>query len=1173
MSTAPRNPRRYRVGIDVGVRSVGLAAIAVDDNDTPTELLSVHSVIHDGGVDPTGQKQSKTRREVSGVARRTRRMYATRRARLDRLDAWIVKQGWPVNTHEAANTRAWKARAALANGYIDNDRKRHAYLSLALRHIARHRGWRNPYIPTTSLYRPGEPSDAFHLFLDSARTATGLNLPDTLTVGQVGHAYLRHARSSNGTGARLRVRNTDAVAQLQKEKRIRIRKETGTAPTKPSVGTTDLGVLEYRLTQFDHAAEIKRICEVQQIDDTLFREMIDHVFYARSPKGNASSRVGRDPLAPSKPRAPRYSDAFQRYRIASLAANLRIFENGEQRRLTAKELNDVFTFLYTWDKTTTRPTWNDVTRVLGLADRGQLRGTATTLDDGERASAKPPVNDTDLTMRALTYNATEEGGKGTQKHPLCAWWVDASPQSRNALLSLLSNAEEALVCDEADDAAAMLTTLSDAALTVLDTLRLPSGRAAYSEDTLTTITDRILSTGEDLYSARAALFNLPADWVPPAPRLTEPTGNSAVDRTIRIVNDWLNACYRQWGAPVSVNIEHGRAGFSSVKAAQKMQREMEARAAVNEGTRARMKQALGTDNPRPHELWKFAQMERQGNRCLYCNTPITYNTCEMDHIVPRAGRGCTNTRTNLAAVCRACNFDKKNTPFAVWARHTERPGVDAKAAIARVKAWKDPANPTKKDPLAPGVIARLQRATIDEEIDTRSTESSSWMATALRARLVQYYSDRDWETKVRVFRGEITWLARREGGINQHVELIGGKGKQRRDRRHHAVDACVIAMLSHTVAHTLVLRDNLRRTSEITQGSQQWREFDGEDQNARVLYRRWKRNSGVLAHRLAAALDNDTIAVVTPLRLRLNSNGRAHEDGVNPLTHLPVGSAFSAELIDRAATPQLWTALTRDPDYDPVKGLPDNPNRTLRVGASTLSATDTVGFALDPATPDKIPTSAFVAVRGGWAKMGLDGLHHLRVYRLPKKRAGAPVFEIVRVYTPDLTKHATDDLLTAPLEPSAMCLRLASRALRQALADGTATLVTWLAVGDELVTDALHNSSSARLAAVHTELGAPLHRWTVTGAPSISRLRLRCTYLSGEGFDKECERRPELKAVVDFSQSTVVGVNQVFSGRVAVIRRDPLGRVRTHSDFRPVSQMFVEGTKVPFDLKDVPRAK
>lgn len=46
----------YAIGIDVGLNSVGLAAIRLDNNGEPIRILKAMSVIHDAGIDPNGEK-------------------------------------------------------------------------------------------------------------------------------------------------------------------------------------------------------------------------------------------------------------------------------------------------------------------------------------------------------------------------------------------------------------------------------------------------------------------------------------------------------------------------------------------------------------------------------------------------------------------------------------------------------------------------------------------------------------------------------------------------------------------------------------------------------------------------------------------------------------------------------------------------------------------------------------------------------------------------------------------------------------------------------------------------------------------------------------------------------------------------------------------------------------
>lgn len=411
---------KYHVGIDVGTFSVGLAAIEVDDAGMPIKTLSLVSHIHDSGLDPDKIKSAVTRLASSGIARRTRRLYRRKRRRLQQLDKFIQRQGWPVIELEDYSDPLypWKVRAELAASYIADEKERGEKLSVALRHIARHRGWRNPYAKVSSLYLPDEPSDAFKAIREEIKRASGQPVPETATVGQ--------------------------MVTLCELGTLKLRGEGG--------------VLSARLQQSDHAREIQEICRMQEIGQELYRKIIDVVFAAESPKGSASSRVGKDPLQPGKNRALKASDAFQRYRIAALIGNLRVRVDGEKRILSVEEKNLVFDHLVNLAPKK-EPEWVTIAEILGI-DRGQLIGTATMTDDGERAGARPPTHDTNRSI------------VNSRIAPLVDWWKTASALEQHAMVKALSNAEvddfdspegakvQAFFADLDDDVHAKLDSLS-----------------------------------------------------------------------------------------------------------------------------------------------------------------------------------------------------------------------------------------------------------------------------------------------------------------------------------------------------------------------------------------------------------------------------------------------------------------------------------------------------------------------------------------------------------------------------------------------------------------------------------------------------------------------------------------------------------------------------------------
>ena len=1071
----------YRVGIDVGSYSIGMAAIAIDDDGKPTEILSAISLIHDSGVDPDSAKSAATRLATSGIARRTRRLYRRKRKRLAKLDKFISSQGWPLKEFEEYEDPfyPWRVRAELATTTIADQQELGEKLSIALRHIARHRGWRNPYSKVTALYTVAEPSDAFLTIQKECAKQLGRSIPKTITVGQL-------VASMNLGKTRLRGENS---------------------------------LLAARPRQSDNANEIHTIAKVQGLSNDLVKQIIDHVFAAESPKGSAAERVGKDPLQPTKKRALKASDAFQLYRIAALIGNLRIRGGKKNRRLTTEETRLIFDYLRSLPAKQ-EPTWQLVAEQLKI-DRGNLVGTAIMTDDGERAGAKPPVHETNRLMES------------TKIKPLAAWWKSADADARAAMVKVLSNAE---VDDFDSQAGAQVQefffSISDEDQEKLDGLHLPIGRAAYSEDTLDRLTKRMIGEGMDLYEARQAEFKIPNDWAPPAPEIGERVGNPAVDRVLKATARWLNAAERQWGAPKSVNIEHVRAAFMSKSSAWELDRDNQHRAKRNVKVVAEMQEKLGIEGrPSRADVWRFQSIQRQNGKCAYCGTQISYTNSEMDHIVPQAGEGSTNTRDNLVAVCRECNSSKSNIAFAVWAENTSRPGVSVQKAVERTRHWVTDSGLRKPefDKFRKQVCDRLRRKTTDEPIDARSLESVAWMANELRSRIAQKFKDGD--TKVRVYKGALTAEARRASGISGKLEFVDGKGKSRLDRRHHAVDAAVVAFTSNYVAETLALRSNMKFDQELRRKAPQWREFTGSDHVHQVEWTKWKYRMQALVELLNNALAQDRIVVMHNLRLRLG-NGAAHEDTIGKLTRLKVGDAISTTDIDRASSEALWCALTRDPDFDPKTGLSENLNRTIRIHGTHLTASDEI--TVFPVTAASIP------IRDGFAKLG-SNYHHVRLFRVPNGKKYK--YCLMQVYTVDLLKFRKEDLFTVGLKPQTISVRTCEAPLRKALANGTAEYLGWLVSDDELLIDT-SSFNTPGIVKLQEEYG-PINKWRLAGFNLITQMILRPLYLSKEGLKPDAD--PEIKKIID-NRGWYVSVNKLFDiGHVTIIRRDALGRPRLHS--------------------------
>lgn len=1101
--TKIKDDLRYRVGIDVGLKSIGFCAVEVDENDQPLRLLNSMVFVHDAGVDPNENKAAKSRKLTAGVARRTQRRTAQNKRRLAELDRVLTeKLHWPLPNLEDFEDpyEPWRTRAELVEHYIKEDAERAEALAIAIRHIARHRGWRNPYLSVDSLLTPQEPSEFLRGLNERVTQALGREFPADATPGQLICAYIDSPKYTETQGIR-----------------------------------GDAGILSGKLHQFDNVGEIRKICEVQRLDHDVFKLLVRKVFFAKSPRGSAAGLVGHDQIPGQGKyiRAEKAHPDFQLFRMVAVLTNLRIREGKAERCLTPDELRGLVDYILEV-QLKQQVTWADLADNLGI-ERADLRGTARASFDGSPALRFPP---TDVTSEKIMASKVKW---------LKDWWDKADSERRGFMVDALSNSGGSTGDNDiVDEVAELLEAATEDEQAELEKIQLPQGRAAYSLDSLRRLTKRMLEEGVDLHTARKEEFNVDDDWRPEPEAIEAPVGNPAVDRVLKQVSRWLRMATDRWGEPVVINIEHTRDGLGSEKVARELLREGQRRQDLNQKNLVEIAQQLGIPvKDKRSALLKYAAIQRQNSMCLYCGAEIGFTTAEMDHIVPRALSGSTNDRSNLAAVCRACNHQKGAVPFAVWATSGEaHAGVSLEDAIKRVRLWqKGPGmSPKQHKAFQSEVISRLKSRKPDEEFDGRSMESVAWMAVELRTRIDGYYRkvNSDSVPKIGIYRGQLTAEARKASGFENRVNLIGGKGKTRFDRRHHAMDALVIAMMNQSVSQTLALRVNMRESQRITGQEETWKNFYGKPGQANERFEKWREGMLRAVELFNIELAKNAIPFHENVRLRVGSS-KVHDDTVRKFIHAKLGEALSVAMIDRAETPALWTALTRLPDFDPKDGLPEDPSREIYIHGRKITADEQLNFFNSP--------SACLKVRGGYVEIG-SSIHHARVYRIDGKKTA---YAMVRVFATDLVKMTHEDVFTTPLKPSTISMRTAEAKIRKALADGTATQIGWLVEGDELQIET-GKYSGGFIGEVLAEY-PQLTSWRVCGFMTIDKLRLKPYLLSKEGFPENVDEA--LQKTVD-RPGWLPAINMLLAtGSVSVVRRNCLGEPRYSSvNSLPVSQLL-----------------
>ncbi len=1090
----------YRIGIDVGARSVGLAAIEMVD-DMPVRILNSVVYMHDAGLDPDKQKEAITRLASAGVARRTRRLIARRKKYRAQLDKFLVNNGFPLPDLEDYSDPhfPWRARTKLVTQKLSEAEFKELF-AVAVRHMIRHRGWRNPYQNVRVLHSLTPVSAEFTSFKQRVMEYNGVVFTDDVTPAEVVNEFIGDRNEQGHYDVKLR------------------------GPE---------GMIGGKLRQSDYANELHKIATVQGLSDEFIHEVIDLVFVTKSPKGSSASKVGMDELPGQEqyPRAEKAHPAFQRFRIYAVLTNLRIKEGSSERKLTQKELVQVAQYL---EKCTSedKPTWDDVANELGIL-RDQLVGTAKAGPEGERSFLTPPVNVTNQRILESKFK------------PLVQWWKSAAPEAQEALVVLMSNAA---VSDDTlpgmAEAMNFMESLADTDFEKLEKISLPAGRAAYSVESLERLTHCMQTQGVDLHTARKLEFGVDDDWKPSAEPIGASTGNPGVDRVLKIVNRWILAVSQRYGQPSVVNIEHVRNGFMSERAAREYENDSDKRFKRNQKILEDMyADANISGKLRRSDVSRYLAIARQGNQCAYCGTAIMFSSCELDHIVPRKGAGSTNTRNNLVAVCRSCNHAKGNLPFAVWAKQQPNPEISVEKVCARVRTWENKDGFSRKqfEQFKQDVIMRLRRTGEDDEIDNRSIESVAWMARELRERIAWHFGQGEVKTKVGVYNGTITANARKASGFEGKVELIGGKGKTRLDRRHHAMDAATIALMTDGIAKTLSERVSIREYQRLRKQLETWQEYRGATEGARLTFGKWLNAMNRLLTLFNTALAEDAIPIMQNVRMRLG-NAKAHDDKIRKFKdkdgndlYREVGGQWSIQEIDRASTPQMWTALTRCPDFDPTAGLPVNSQRVLRIKGQYYRAEDKL-----PIFPT---SSALITVRGGYAEIG-NTIHHARLYRIKDKK---PSYAMVRVFTTDLIRHKSKDLFTVPLAESSISLRSADPKIRKALQEGTAEYLGRLLVGDEICLDRSKLAELSGQIATLQEAYPGTVRFKVDGFYNNVQLRVRPLMLASEGLPEGI--LDDVQKIVD-KPGWRPAVNMLFGNYGAsIVYRNSLGEVKRELRF------------------------
>ncbi|MCL1898085.1 MAG: HNH endonuclease, partial [Micrococcales bacterium] len=842
-TTVQENQLRPVVGVDGGDNSAGLASILVDQGGHPIAIHAMLSTLHDGGKDGmASNKDNKVSRKASGgTARRARRLLRTRRRRAADLDRLLDDLEYPITDPDELDTFAeWEARIDLLAGYIADDDERRRLISIAIRHMSNHRGWANAWVSLEVYWRQDEMSPEL---VRAAQAAAESGRFGPLDPGTI------HFQADL---AALGMKQTERLRPLRpSDKNQKLRAERRGPGDLPPVTTEHLLGIQQRV---DVIREWRRICEIQQLDDSVF-ESLSRVAFSQEKPYVPAENVGKDwlPGMTNQDRASIASLEHQEFQIRQVVANLRVRNSQGRQRLTPDDQNLIVDTLMSVTKKTEALFWSDIAESI----LGNDAATLVTADPEHNLGATAPIMRSHCVMLALP-----------KAHPIRKWWLDATPIEQSAFILWYADPIKTKEANRHDLVFSRLfDALTDSELqTMIEKAKFPSGRAAHCLESLRRMNEEMRLTGDTYVEVRNRIFGDGEDLRPSAGSLDTTADHPTLQRILPPVRRFLMAVEREHGTPQRVVIEHVRNAFLGLAAKQEAARVQGRNRRDRERAIEHIRDAYGITEPTDHEIRRVQAYERQGAMCLYCGDAPGLTGMQMDHIVPRANGG-NSTRANLAAVCLACNAAKGKEPFAVFAASGRRPGASLDDAIQRVDAMLGgDLDRQLFGRMKAEMKRRLRQTKLDDPIDERSLASTAYAATDMRDRIMGSLGLGPGD--VTVYPGRIVQAARRASGIDKRILLREGiTAKSRFDRRHHAIDAAVAAMLNPSVARTLAEREDARRAALDT-GSvdSSWKQYEGSSPQAIEKYRVWKEDMARLAELIASPNAKDRISVTQPNR-------------------------------------------------------------------------------------------------------------------------------------------------------------------------------------------------------------------------------------------------------------------------------------------------------------------
>lgn len=756
---------RYRLALDLGSTSLGWAMVRLDAQDAPCAVIKAGVRIFSDGRNPKdGSSLAVTRRDARAMRRRRDRLLK-RKARMTRA---LIEHGFfPADAAQRKELVTLDPYGLRAKGL--DEALTPAEFARALFHINQRRGFKS----NRKTDKKDNDSGALKTAINKLREA--MQLENCRTVGE----WL-HRRDAAGLTVRARYRQT------------KVAKEDGKTRIDKSYDLyVDRAMIE---AEFDTLWAKQAELQPSLFNNTARDDLKDALLHQRPLK---PVKPGRCTLLPDEERAPLALPSTQRFRMYQEVNNLRILRDGlKEEALTLPQRDALIEAL----EANSKRSFTQIKKLLGLGGAVQFN-----IEDPKRQELKGNTTSAIL---------------GDKKHFGGAWFI-WSERQQDVIVKQLVNQEN---LTRLVKRLQKYCGVDEHRAEVIANAGLPEGYGSLCAKALAKILPQlrgdvitydkaVLAAGFEHHSniSPAAtgeiLTELPYYAIPlqrhvgfgsgdPLEKNEEKRYGKIANPTVHIglnqVRLVVNALIKRYGHPSEVIVELAR----DLKQSQEQRKEDNERQAKNQRRNERMRADIATARGTSPErvkaldiqkmiLWEELSFDIADRRCPYSGVQISLamllsEQVEIEHILPFS-ETLDDSLNNKTVAMRQANRVKGNrTPW------------EARDAFA-AQGW-----------INTSMLERAEQMPLhkryrfgEEGMERWLKDDKSFLARALNdtrhlSRVAREYLSLVCPQNTRVIPGRMTAMLRAKFGLNN---VLGVDGlKNRNDHRHHAVDACVIAV-------------------------------------------------------------------------------------------------------------------------------------------------------------------------------------------------------------------------------------------------------------------------------------------------------------------------------------------------------------------------------------------